>query len=105
MSAETTGVKPYTEISVVRVKQLLTENREFQGSGDGIERAPRVGDEGTIVLVYGTPATTGKAPGYEVECIARDGEFAGYTIWLATFLHDELELVTAYEDLHGDAKQ
>jgi hypothetical protein len=96
MSMKTVDWTSYTEISVVRVKQLLTENRHFQGSGEEVERPPQVGDTGTIVSVYTTP---GQVPAYEVECVMDTGKFAGHTIWLATFTHAELDLIDAYE--HG----
>lgn len=93
MNHEAKHAAPYSEISVVRVTQLLKEHRDFTGSSDH-ERPPRVGDTGTIVSVYSTP---GQIPAYDVECIVTDGEHAGWTIWLATFTHDELELLSPYD--------
>jgi hypothetical protein len=70
-----------SEHDVVRVVRLRTSGRNLSGS-EGIRRAPRVGDEGTIVNV--------PAPGaFVVECVAPDGD----TVWLADFRRDELERV------------
>jgi hypothetical protein len=70
-----------SEHDIVRVVRLRTSGRRFSGT-EGVRRAPRVGDEGTIVNV--------RAPGaFVVECVAPDGD----TVWLADFRRDELELV------------
>jgi hypothetical protein len=91
----------FPEISVVRVKQLLKPNRDYDGFSDHA-RAPLVDDEGTIVGVYTSP---GQPPAYHVECLLGEGEDAGSTIWLAIFEHDELELVRTYEGRQRDGKQ
>jgi hypothetical protein len=52
-----------------------------------VKRARRVGDEGTIVLIY--PETNFWCI---VECVVHNN---GFTIWLADFSGDELELVEA----------
>jgi hypothetical protein len=75
------GTAELSEHDVVRVVRLRTSGRSFSGS-EGVRRAPRVGDEGTIVNV---PSATA----FVVECVAPDGA----TVWLADFRRDELELV------------
>ena len=67
---------PLHEYDVVRVVQILEPRA-------GYERAPEIGDEGTIVSLYGEngPAT--------VESVASDGN----TIWLETFERCEVEVV------------
>jgi hypothetical protein len=70
-----------SEHDVVRVVRLRTSGRRFSGS-EGVRRAPRVGDEGTIVNVPSPHV-------FVVECVAPGGE----TVWLADFRRDELELV------------
>jgi hypothetical protein len=73
------------EFDVVRVVQLLTPDRRSDGS-EGVARPPQLGDVGVIVHVY---SKDGMISGYIVECLAKNG----YTIWLADFVPEELELV------------
>lgn len=74
------------EYDVVRVVQLLTTNREFDGT-EGVKRAPRVGDTATIVHQY-EPDN----PAAPVVAESVDGN--GNTIWVADFQPDELERVS-----------
>lgn len=73
---------PFRELSLVEVVYLPSEPRDFQGT-EGVCRAPRVGDIGTIVHCH---AFSGTTYFYEVECVAESGE----TIWLATIEHADL---------------
>jgi hypothetical protein len=66
----------------VRIVKLLTPSREFTGT-EGVRRPPRIGDEGTIVLVY-DPQT------FAVEMIDENG----MTVWLADFKAEELERIS-----------
>lgn len=68
---------------VVRVARLDATDRPYSGS-EGSMRAPRIGDEGTVVLVGAKGAASGTVM---VERVAADGT----TIWLADFAVDELE--------------
>lgn len=68
---------------VVRVARLDRADRPYDGS-EGSMRAPRIGDEGTVVLVGAKGAASGTVM---VERVAADGT----TIWLANFAVDELE--------------
>ena len=70
---------------VVRVARLDVADRPYDGS-PGTVRAPRIGDEGTVVCVDEAGPARGSAM---VECVADDGT----TIWLADFAEHELELV------------
>ena len=77
----------FHEYDVVRVRQLLQPDRHYDGT-QCVKRSPRVGDKGTIVLI--PPGTNSW---YIVECVNSDG----FTVWLADFVTDELELVEADE--------
>jgi hypothetical protein len=78
------SVLAYPELSVVRVNAQESGCRHFTGS-EGVIRAPRTGDLGTIVHVYEAgPAE----PMYTVESVGSDG----YTVWLADFAHSEVLL-------------
>lgn len=79
----------FRELDVVRAVHLASPDREYDGS-EASRRAPRVGDIGTIVYVYAPDDP--RAP-YLVECVREDG----YTVWLADFTPDELELVARPE--------
>ena len=70
---------------LVRVKQMIQSDRKYDGT-EGVKRSPRVGDRG--VIVYIPPGTNSWCI---VECMDQDG----FTIWLADFVDDELELVEA----------
>lgn len=75
------------ERDVVRVVRLRAAERPYDGT-EGVLRAPRLGDEGTVVQA----AAKGDASAtVMVECCDADGG----TIWLAEFAADELELTDA----------
>lgn len=74
------------EYDLVRIANLLTNDRKFDGS-DKVKRAPRVGDIATIVHEYEPNDPNGKI-------IVEKIDDEGYTIWLADFDKDELELVS-----------
>lgn len=63
------------------------------GNGSIARRPPRVGDVAYVVEVYTNP------PGYELECVAPDGE----TEWLSTFVASEiaLEVVKSHPEIAG----
>ena len=71
----------FDEYDVVRVKKLLMPSRPFSGT-EGATRAPQIGDEGAIVFLY-DPSL------FIIECVDKEG----YTVWLADFAPEELELV------------
>jgi len=64
------------EFDTVKVVRLLDSD---------VMRPPRIGDTGVIVHI---DSVDDKATGYMVEKVAPNG----YTIWLADFLPDEIEL-------------
>ena len=72
------------EFDTVKVVRLLDSERKYDGS-ENVMRPPRIGDTGAIVHIY---SVDDKATGYMVENVAPNG----YTIWLADFLPDEIEL-------------
>ena len=72
---------PIHELQVVRVVRLLQPNRPFTGSPGA--RAPRVGDEGSVVNLGPAPDGT---MWYTVEAVRPDG----YTTWLADFTREEI---------------
>lgn len=80
-------MKEIREYDVVRVVKLQKENRPFDGTA-GVMRPPRIGDVGAVVHEYKPEDLT--AP-VRVENV----DEKGMTIWLADFVRDELELVTA----------
>jgi hypothetical protein len=67
------------EHDCVKIAKLLQENRSFDGT-ENVKRPPQVGDIGTIVHMI------------ENFCIVESVNSEGYTIWLADFLTDELEI-------------
>jgi hypothetical protein len=73
------------EFDCVKIISLLDPDRQYDGT-EGVKRTPQIGDEGTIVHVY---TTDGKAAGYVVENVNQEG----YTIWLADFLPEEINLI------------
>ncbi len=73
------------EHDVVRVVRLLEQGRSFDGT-EGVRRAPRIGDVGTIAHEY--DPSHSDAP-VAVEMVDEDG----MTVWLADFVREELELV------------
>ncbi|MFZ1396368.1 MAG: hypothetical protein WAS33_05695 [Candidatus Promineifilaceae bacterium] len=74
----------FEEYTVVRVVELKTANRPFDGS-ETVKESPKVGDTGTIVHI----TTNSKETIYIVE----KTNSLGQTIWLADFLQDEIELL------------
>jgi hypothetical protein len=70
----------FRELDVVRVVKLLAPERGVTSSFDPAPQ-PAVGDEGTVVSVARRR--------YMVENV--DGD--GYTLWLADFAAEELELI------------
>ena len=70
------------EFDLVRVVALLENDRPFSGS-DGVCRAPRIGDLASVAHVL--------EPGRAFIVEAVDSE--GYTLWLADFYAEELQLV------------
>jgi hypothetical protein len=68
------------ELDCVKIVKLLSENRPFDGT-EGIKRPPRIGDTGTIVFLE------------QNFCIVESVDSEGYTIWLADFLVEELEIL------------
>lgn len=67
------------ENDCVKVVGLLRENRPFDGT-EGVKRAPQIGDAGTIVFRQ------------KNFCIVESVDSEGFTIWLADFLVEELEI-------------
>ncbi|HMS39041.1 MAG TPA: hypothetical protein PKE69_02360 [Pyrinomonadaceae bacterium] len=67
------------ELDCVRIVKLLRENRLFDGT-ESIKRPPRVGDIGTIVHFA------------ENFCIVENVDAEGYTVWLADFSMEEVEI-------------
>jgi hypothetical protein len=78
----------FQELDVVKITKLAQPNRHFDGSEDVIGE-PRVGDVGTIVCVL--TGLQSENIMYIVECMHP----SGHTVWLADFLPEELELVSA----------
>ena len=70
------------DFDTVRVARILESERRYDGS-----EPPQIGDTGAIVHIY---SVDGEVTGYMVENVASNG----YTIWLADFLPDEVELVS-----------
>jgi len=71
------------EYDVVRVTSLDGMRCDAE---DVLERAPRLGDTATVVMLLTTPDG---ADGYLLECVAA----GGYTRWLAIFPRESIELV------------
>lgn len=76
-----------SEFQTVRIKTLVREDTAYDPFGDN-ERAPLVGDTGTIVDVRAQP---GGQLEYTVECCRQDGTCA----WIADFVQEELEATEA----------
>lgn len=68
------------ELDCVKVIKLLREHRYFDGT-EGIKRPPQIGDVGTIVHYN------------ENGCIVGMVDSNGYTVWVADFLIEELEII------------
>jgi hypothetical protein len=71
------------QYSVVCVRQLLHQPEHYNGWRVN-QRAPQVGDKGTIVDILRAP---GIPVNYVVECSGQDG----VAIWLGDFTSEELE--------------
>ena len=67
------------ELNILKVNKFLRENRRFDGT-ETVKRPPQIGDVGTIVYYN------------EKGCIVENVDDDGYTIWLADFLIEELEV-------------
>jgi hypothetical protein len=87
-------MKPLREYDTVRIVRLLNADRFFGGTAS-VRRPPRVGDVGIICHEYQPDD-----PDAVVAVEMVDPE--GFTIWLADFARDELELVSRPERTHGD---
>jgi hypothetical protein len=78
-------MRPIREYDQVKITRLLTPNRHHQGSGP-TTRAPAVGDVASVCHEY--------EPNDPTACVAVEMVDAdGYTIWLADFEREELELL------------
>ena len=73
------------ELDTVRIVQLLTRNRAFDGT-EPIRRPPRPGDMGVVVYVHHQDSVPAL---YTVEAVDPNG----HTLWLADFVPEELSLV------------
>ncbi len=80
---------PLVEFQTVQIRALLREDSAYDPFGDN-ERAPRVGDEGTVVDVRGEPRGQYE---YTVECGRPDGT----CVWVADFVAEELEAIDEEE--------
>lgn len=69
------------ELDVVRIARLLESERQFSGTA-GAQRAPQVGDVGTVVHVLEADRA------FIVEAVDPEG----FTLWVADFLAEELQL-------------
>jgi hypothetical protein len=79
------SMRPIREYDVVRIARLSDPARSFTGTSS-VSRAPAVGDVATVCHEYQSGDQTARVA---VEMV--DGD--GYTIWLADFERNELELV------------
>lgn len=77
---------PMQQFDVVRIVRLDTPSRHYDGT-QGISRAPRVGDVGSVVELW-----TSGGPNDLMIVEATDEE--GRTLWLADFSGSELELLS-----------
>ena len=75
------------QYAVVRVRCLLRPPEQYDGWRFN-QRAPRVGDAGTIVDILQAP---GSPDNYVVESSGPDG----ITVWLGDFTADELDATAA----------
>lgn len=74
----------FEEYSVVRIVELKTANRPFDGT-QTVMKPPKVGDSGTIVDIVTNPK--------EIIYIVEKVNASGQTIWLADFYQEEIELL------------
>lgn len=72
------------EFDIVRVVRLIEAHRPYDGT-DGVRRPPMIGDLATVCHDY-NPGD----PSAPVAAEMVDGD--GYTIWLADFRREEIEL-------------
>jgi hypothetical protein len=77
---------PLREYDIVRVVRLLSPTRYFSGT-EAVSRPPQIGDQAVICHEY---EPNNPAAAVAVEMIDRNG----YTIWLADFAREELELIS-----------
>ena len=68
------------ELNCVKVIKLLQENRPFDGTKK-VKCPPKISDVGTVVFSQ------------ENYCIVESVNQDGYTIWLADFIPEELEVI------------
>lgn len=80
---------PLIEFQTVQIKALLREDGAYDPFGDN-DRAPRMGDRGTVVEVRGKPSGQYE---YTVECGRPDGT----CVWIADFVAEELEAIDEEE--------
>ncbi len=76
----------FHEFEVVKVINLLDAHRAYDGS-EQVMRPPRVGDIGAVVFIHSDENQALSC--CTVECVDEEG----YTVWLADFLPEELELI------------
>lgn len=67
------------ELDCVKVVKLLRDNRPFNGT-ENVKRPPKIGDVGTIVHFQ------------KDFCVVEKVDSEGYTVWLADFIPEELEI-------------
>ena len=67
------------ENDCVKIVKLLRKNRHFDGT-ETVKQPPQIGDVGVIVHLNGN------------FCIVENVADNGYTVWLADFLIEELEI-------------
>ena len=67
------------ELDCVKIVELLLANRRFDGT-EAVKRLPQIGDVGAVVHLD------------EKFCVVENVDANGYTIWLADFLIEELEI-------------
>ncbi len=71
-------ISEYDVVRVASLEGMLCDPEDI------LERAPRVGDTATVVMLLTAP---NGADGYLLECVAP----GGYTRWLAIFPRESLE--------------
>jgi hypothetical protein len=73
------------QYGLVRVTQLMQPSEHYNGWGVN-QRAPAVGDVGTVVDIL-------QAPGCPDAYVVENSGAGGVTVWLGDFLEQELEPV------------
>ena len=79
------NMRPLREYDKVRIVKLLRSDRPFEGT-EGVMRPPAIGDTATVVHEYQPDKPSAVVA---VEKVSSDG----YTIWLADFEREELQLI------------